>query len=243
MKYTCQCCGYKTLTEGTRDSYEICKVCYWEDDLVQNEDEDYEGGANEVSLRQAQNNFKLFGVSEVIYKNNVVKPVVGGYTKDEDFKPLDIKLSAEVYRIGVLIGLLNIQDVIKWADNVIEQCDTPPYEIIELSFSAKEKLEDITLRLMEIRGDFDDNDLSPKVILGLLNQYLNTPEDIANVIEKLDKLIEYLPDSYEGIEMEIHFLTDGFYLAEENIYGDLKEVHSNLKEFLIRFIDYTKYLA
>ncbi|SES45607.1 hypothetical protein [Psychrobacillus sp. OK032] len=156
---------------------------------------------------------------------------------------MDIKLSAEVYRIGVLIGLLNIQDVIKWADSVIEQCDTPPYEIIELSLSAKEKLEDITLRLMEIRGDFDDNDLSSKVILGLLNQYLNTPEDIANVIEKLDKLIEYLPDSYEGIKMEIHFLSDGFYLAEENIYGDLKEVHSNLKEFLIRFIDYTKYLA
>lgn len=156
---------------------------------------------------------------------------------------MDIKLSAEVYRIGVLIGLLNIQDVIKWADNVIEHCDTPPYEIINLALSANEKLEDITLRLMEIRGDFEDNDMSPKIILGLLNQYLKTPEDTANVIEKLDKLIDYLPDSYEWIEMEIHFLSDGFYLAEENIYGDLKEVHSNLKEFLNLFIDYTKYLA
>jgi len=88
MKYTCQCCGYKTLSEGTRDSYDICKVCFWEDDLVQNEDPEFEGGANVVSLRQAQRNFKLFGVSEVEYKNNVVKPVVGGYTKDENFKPL-----------------------------------------------------------------------------------------------------------------------------------------------------------
>ncbi|EPD53696.1 hypothetical protein HMPREF1210_00519 [Paenisporosarcina sp. HGH0030] len=88
MKYTCQCCGYKTLREGTRDSYDICKVCFWEDDLVQNEDPDFEGGANEVSLRQAQRNFKLFGVSEMIYKNNVVKPVVGGYAKDKNFNPL-----------------------------------------------------------------------------------------------------------------------------------------------------------
>ena len=57
---------------------------------------------------------------------------------------MDIKLSAEVYRIGVSIGLLATQDVIKWADNVIKQCDSQPYEIIELSLSVKEKLENIT---------------------------------------------------------------------------------------------------
>ena len=57
---------------------------------------------------------------------------------------MDIKLSAEVYRIGVSIGLLATQDVIKWADNVIKQCEIPPYEIIELSLSVKEKLENIT---------------------------------------------------------------------------------------------------
>lgn len=86
--FTCQCCGYKTLKEGTKDSYEICKVCFWEDDLVQNEDPNYEGGANEVSLRQAQTNFKMFGVSERKFKLNVVKPSVGGYIKDDNFKPL-----------------------------------------------------------------------------------------------------------------------------------------------------------
>ena len=156
---------------------------------------------------------------------------------------MDIKLSAEVYRIGISIGLLTIEDIMKWADKVIEQYDTPPYEIIELSLSAKKKLEDITFSLTEIRGDFDDNDLPPKIVLGLLNQYLNTSEDMAYVIQKMDKLIKYLPDSYEGIEMEIHFLSDGYYLAEKNIYGDLKEIHANLKEFLIRFIEYTKYFS
>jgi hypothetical protein len=59
--YTCQCCGYKTLKEGTRDSYEICKVCFWEDDFVQNEDPDYPDGANNVSLRQAQKNSSCLG--------------------------------------------------------------------------------------------------------------------------------------------------------------------------------------
>ncbi|WP_052737828.1 CPCC family cysteine-rich protein [Bacillus sp. SA1-12] len=47
------------------------------------------GGANEVSLRQAQRNFKIYGASEKRCKDNVEDPFLrGGYEKDEDFKPL-----------------------------------------------------------------------------------------------------------------------------------------------------------
>ncbi|HFK1475170.1 CPCC family cysteine-rich protein [Bacillus paranthracis] len=63
MKYTCPCCGYKTLEEPP-GTYEICNICFWEDDSVQFKEPDYEGGANEVSLRQAQENFIVFGACE-----------------------------------------------------------------------------------------------------------------------------------------------------------------------------------
>jgi hypothetical protein len=64
MKYTCPCCGYKTLDEEPTDTYQICKICFWEDDGVQYRDPDYEGGANDVSLRQAQRNFIKFGACQ-----------------------------------------------------------------------------------------------------------------------------------------------------------------------------------
>jgi hypothetical protein len=64
MKYTCPCCGYKTLDEKPTDTYEICGICFWEDDGVQFRDPNYEGGANEVSLRQAQHNFIKFGACD-----------------------------------------------------------------------------------------------------------------------------------------------------------------------------------
>ncbi|MEH7657210.1 CPCC family cysteine-rich protein, partial [Bacillus velezensis] len=35
MKYTCPCCGYRTIEEEPPGTYEICNICYWEDDEVQ----------------------------------------------------------------------------------------------------------------------------------------------------------------------------------------------------------------
>lgn len=60
MEFTCPCCGYKTLEEEPPGTFEICEICYWEDDDIQFQDPDFEGGANEVSLRQAQQNFMKF---------------------------------------------------------------------------------------------------------------------------------------------------------------------------------------
>ncbi|GGY85669.1 hypothetical protein GCM10011613_33190 [Cellvibrio zantedeschiae] len=57
LKHTCPCCGYKTLDEPAKGTYDICELCGWEDDLVQNEDPDYEGGANGICLREAQHEF------------------------------------------------------------------------------------------------------------------------------------------------------------------------------------------
>jgi len=64
MKYTCPCCGYKTLPEPPPGTYNICPICFWEDDDVQFDNPDFVGGANTVSLRQAQSNFLKSGVSD-----------------------------------------------------------------------------------------------------------------------------------------------------------------------------------
>jgi hypothetical protein len=51
--YACPCCGYLTLDE--RGGYEICPVCFWEDDGQDDHDADrVRGGPNgTLSLTQA----------------------------------------------------------------------------------------------------------------------------------------------------------------------------------------------
>jgi hypothetical protein len=87
MKYTCPCCGYRTLDEKPPGSYDICPICFWEDDAVQFDDPDYEGGANEVSLRQAQKNFTEFGACERRLLSHVRNPTEQD-ERDAEWRPL-----------------------------------------------------------------------------------------------------------------------------------------------------------
>ncbi len=61
MSYSCPCCHNLTLSEPPPGNYEICPVCYWEDDAAQFNDYDYQGGANSISLREARRNFEKYG--------------------------------------------------------------------------------------------------------------------------------------------------------------------------------------
>ena len=60
-KYECPCCGYLTLPRKPSGTYDLCPVCFWEDDGVQFENPFYEGGANSISLNEARQNFLKFG--------------------------------------------------------------------------------------------------------------------------------------------------------------------------------------
>ena len=46
------------------DSFDICPICGWEDDALQEKHPDYNGGANHVSLNQAR---KAYNEGRYIY--------------------------------------------------------------------------------------------------------------------------------------------------------------------------------
>ena len=59
---SCPCCGSRTI--GERGNYEICKICWWEDDGQDNESANKVfGGPNYgISLTQGRYNFLKFGI-------------------------------------------------------------------------------------------------------------------------------------------------------------------------------------
>ncbi len=73
QRFRCPCCGHYTL--GEAGAYEICPVCFWEDDPVQEKDPDLEGGANASSLNKSRENYKLYGACEEKYADRVREPL------------------------------------------------------------------------------------------------------------------------------------------------------------------------
>lgn len=90
-KYACPCCGCLTLDE--RGGYDICPVCFWEDDAyivigggeikgvrVDREVSDEElldvpSGANHgLTLREGRENYRKFGACEEDMKKHVRPP-------------------------------------------------------------------------------------------------------------------------------------------------------------------------
>ncbi len=72
-KYKCPCCGYFTFEKKER-TYDICPVCFWEDDPVQYANPTMPNGANHVSLTQAKLNYKHFAACDTEMKKYVRVP-------------------------------------------------------------------------------------------------------------------------------------------------------------------------
>lgn len=113
QKYTCPCCGYRTLESKPPDTYQICPICFWEDDAYQIEFLG-ETGANNVSLRSAQENFKKFGACEKGVLSYVRKPI-----KEDIYDgPLDISDIVDV----------PLDEMIK----LFKTLDLPLYKLVDL---------------------------------------------------------------------------------------------------------------
>jgi hypothetical protein len=97
VKYPCPCCGHLVFPDPP-GSYDICQVCFWEDDNVQLRWPDFAGGANRPSLIEAQRNFIEFGAMEARFVGHV-RPAGPNEPIDPGWRPVnesdDLKAWAE----------------------------------------------------------------------------------------------------------------------------------------------------
>ncbi len=73
MNFPCPCCGHLVFDERP-GSDDICGICFWQDDNVQLRWPLLDGGANKVSLVQAQRSYVDIGVCEERLRSHVRPP-------------------------------------------------------------------------------------------------------------------------------------------------------------------------
>lgn len=85
-EYPCPCCGYLVFLEPP-GSFDICPICFWEDDVVQLAFPDLPGGANGCSLIEGQRNFETCGACESEMRTHV-RPVQETDCRDTRWRPI-----------------------------------------------------------------------------------------------------------------------------------------------------------
>nr|WP_251151087.1 CPCC family cysteine-rich protein [Cellulosimicrobium sp. Marseille-Q4280] len=86
-RFPCPCCGHLTFGESP-GSYEICNVCYWEDDALQLRWPEWGGAANTPSLIDAQRAYAVLGAAEARLVTHV-RPPTSSESIDTGWRPID----------------------------------------------------------------------------------------------------------------------------------------------------------
>lgn len=73
-RFACPCCGCFTLEDPCTGSFEICAVCWWEDDRVQFDDPNHHEGANRPSLREGRRSYLAVGAADPDHLPHVRPP-------------------------------------------------------------------------------------------------------------------------------------------------------------------------
>lgn len=84
--YPCPCCGHLIFSEPP-GSFEICLVCFWEDDVVQLVYPTTMTGANRLTLHESQREFLRTGACEARFAANVTRPIDAA--RDRAWRPFD----------------------------------------------------------------------------------------------------------------------------------------------------------
>ncbi|MQR94402.1 hypothetical protein [Fictibacillus phosphorivorans] len=144
---------------------------------------------------------------------------------------MEIKVQAEIYRVGLFIGFFQVKNVIEWADQLIETLDQPPYEILEISLSSHSTRATMCSKLTDVKGECDER-LPIQGVLSLLHNELIQTSDVSEICTYMYRLVGHIPESCEDIERAIINLTDRWEMAVEGYYGDVEEVRIEIYQFL-----------
>jgi Cysteine-rich CPCC len=85
--YPCPCCGHLVFDESS-GSYNICPICFWEDDGLQLAYPMMEGGANSNSLIQCQRDYAVVGACEPRFVGKV-RSAEPGESRDPSWRVFD----------------------------------------------------------------------------------------------------------------------------------------------------------
>ena len=137
----------------------------------------------------------------------------------------------EVFHIGLVNGLMDKQEVVKWADDIIQKDEQPDYFVIELSLCGHKSVNEMVSLINEFIGE-PKPAVSGRVILGLLyHRYINGQVTLKNVVGSMNWII-WQGQLTEEEKRFMYGLDDRYDLAVDLIYSTVDAIEKEALRFL-----------
>lgn len=145
------------------------------------------------------------------------------------------KFEAESLRIALICGCVSKEEIINWADKIIQENDKVDYIFIEISLSGKKPIQDIESLLFQISNKHEHFNACRRV-LGRMSFACETePQSLRRSAAGLYQIV--IENSYE-LPSDLIFLIDiddEYALADSGTYGTIDEVDKRFIEALNSF--------
>ncbi|HLP04237.1 MAG TPA: hypothetical protein VK152_02300 [Paludibacter sp.] len=151
--------------------------------------------------------------------------------------PRDFIELLEVFSIALTNGLLDKEEVIKWADNIITQDEEPDYFIIELSLCGHKSINDIVSLINEYVGQ-DKPKISGRIFLGLLYRAYLTGHIKLDKVTRAIYWIVWEDRLTEDEKSLIYGIDEDYDCAIDGIYGSVEIVEKEVLRFLEIYKDF-----
>ena len=122
--------------------------------------------------------------------------------------PMTVPDTAEFYIQALDNGLIEVADVIAWADNIILQEESPELSIIEVSMSASKAKYEVFSALSAVAVGADLELVQRKILLRMAEKLAHEPEYLPLVISYLYWKAGDNEITDEGLRAEIYELDD-----------------------------------
>ena len=149
-----------------------------------------------------------------------------------------LKAEAEALRVGLLVGLVDRDRIVAWADSAILADRAPEAPVVlDLALAGHKPVAEIVSLLSQVPGEVDQSVVGRRLAGQLRERFARGTLDVVGVARAMYRLLRegYAPD--DEFESMAYVADDRVDLALEGVYGTLDDVSAEVAEFLERYAD------
>lgn len=148
------------------------------------------------------------------------------------------KNTAEIIKLGLGSGLLDLETVIQWADKkILENMNEVDMDLINVSTSKE--VNKLISHLGKAAGSVEKTSFIEGYFAMLYHYYKNNGDDEQKIINALCTLEAEYSHLINDDDIDcIYTFEDDYSLALEGIYGNVNRIKADLKKFLSTYEDY-----